>query len=66
MKGTVKKFLENKGYGFISTQDEKEDIFFHYTEIVGDGYKTIREGQEVEFTLNENKRGKCAKNVVKL
>lgn len=66
MKGTVKKFLEHKGYGFISTQGEKEDIFFHYTEIVGDGYKTIHEGQAVEFTLNENARGKCAKNIVKL
>lgn len=66
MKGKVKKFLADKGYGFIEAKEEKQDIFFHYSEIVGQGYKTVCEGQEVEFNLNENERGKYAKHVVKL
>lgn len=66
MKGTVKKFIPEKGYGFIETEDMTRDIFFHYSEIVGEGYKTVCEGQPVEFSLDENERGKYAKHIVKL
>ena len=65
-KGKVKKFLTDKGYGFIQSEEEQGDIFFHYTEIVGEGYRTVCEGQPVEFSLNENDRGKYAKGIVKL
>lgn len=66
MKGKVKMFMPDKGYGFISVEKEPKDIFFHYSEIVGKGYKTVCEGQMVEFSLNENEKGKYAKNVVKI
>lgn len=66
MKGKVKKFIAEKGYGFIEAEDEDRDIFFHYSEIVGKGYKTVCEGQDVSFSLSENERGKYAKQVVKL
>lgn len=66
MKGKVKKFLSDKGYGFINAENEKGDIFFHYSEIQGDGYKTVCEGQDVEFSLNYNERGKYAKGIIKL
>jgi CspA family cold shock protein len=66
MKGTVKRFYSEKGYGFITTKDEPGDIFFHYSEIVSDGYKSVADGASVEFTLDYNERGKYAKGIVKL
>lgn len=66
MKGKVKKFSDQKGYGFIETEGEEKDIFFHYSQIVGQGFRTVREGQTVEFQLGENERGKYAKHIVKL
>lgn len=66
MRGTVKKFVPAKGYGFIQAKEEENDIFFHYSQIVGQGYKTVCEGQAVEFVLGENEKGKYAKHVVKV
>jgi len=64
-KGTVKWFSNQKGYGFI-TPEEGKDVFVHHTEIQGDGYKTLEEGQAVEFEIVDGDKGEQAKNVVKL
>lgn len=64
-KGTVKWFNDTKGFGFIQ-QESGEDVFVHYTAITGDGFKTLKEGQEVEFEITEGPKGPQAANVVKL
>lgn len=64
-KGTVKWFSNQKGYGFIATEDGK-DVFVHHTAIKGDGYKTLQEGQSVEFDVIQGPKGEQAANVVKL
>jgi cold shock protein len=61
-RGTVKWFNEAKGFGFI-TQPGGEDVFVHYSAIQGDGFKTLAEGQEVEFEIVEGPKGKQAANV---
>jgi CspA family cold shock protein len=61
-EGTVKWFNSSKGYGFIS-QEGGEDVFVHFQSIVGDGYKTLEEGQKVEFTVGEGEKGPQAKDV---
>ena len=63
--GTVKWFSNQKGYGFI-TPESGNDVFVHHAEIQGDGYKTLEEGQKVEFEIAEGPKGEQAKNVVKL
>jgi CspA family cold shock protein len=63
--GTVKWFNDAKGYGFIST-DEGEDIFVHHTEIQGEGFKTLAEGDKVEFEVVKGDKGNKAQKVVKL
>lgn len=65
MKGTVKWFNAEKGYGFISVEGG-DDVFVHYSAITGDGFKTLDEGQEVEFDITQGNRGPQAANVVKL
>lgn len=65
MKGTVKWFNAEKGYGFISIEDGN-DVFVHFSAIQGDGFKTLDEGQSVEFDITEGNRGPQASNVVKL
>lgn len=65
MKGTVKRFNKLKGFGFITSEDGK-DAFFHFSEIVMEGYKTIDEGAKVEFDLVETEKGLQAHNIVKL
>ncbi len=62
-KGKVKWFNEKKGYGFIE-QEEGGDVFVHYTAVQGDGFKTLTQGQEVEFEVVEGKKGPQAANVV--
>lgn len=62
-KGIIKWFNNEKGYGFINA-DKEEDIFVHYTAINLDGYKTLSEGQEVEFKLIKTEKGLQAANVV--
>jgi CspA family cold shock protein len=63
-KGTVKWFNATKGFGFIS-REGKEDIFVHYKAIDGKGYKSLNEGDEVEFEIEEGPKGKQAANVKK-
>jgi len=65
VQGTVKWFSNQKGYGFIQ-QDGGSDVFVHYTAIVGDGYKTLQEGERVEFEIVQGAKGPQAANVVKL
>ncbi len=62
-KGRVKWFSEAKGYGFIE-REEGEDVFVHYTAIQMDGFKTLAEGQEVEFEVIRGEKGPQAENVV--
>ncbi|MCR5231348.1 MAG: cold-shock protein [Acholeplasmatales bacterium] len=64
MKGKVKWFNAEKGYGFILSEEGK-DVFVHFSAIQGEGYKTLEEGQEVTFDVETGDRGQLAKNVVK-
>jgi len=61
--GVVKWFNDAKGYGFI-TQDEGEDIFVHYNAITGEGWKSLKDGQKVEFEIITSEKGLQAKEVV--
>ena len=63
--GTVKWFNSSKGYGFIS-REEGEDLFVHYNAIVGDGFKTLEEGDKVQFEIGESPKGLQATNVQKI
>ena len=63
--GTVKWFTAEKGYGFIS-QESGDDVFVHFSAIQGKGFKTLEEGQNVSFEIEEGPRGKQASNVTKL
>ena len=65
MTGTVKWFNNQKGYGFIS-DSEGNDIFVHYSGLVMDGFKTLEEGQAVQFDVVQGNRGEQAANVVRL
>lgn len=65
MKGSVKWFNAEKGYGFIQVEDG-EDVFVHYSAIQGDGFKSLEEGQAVEFDITEGNRGAQAANVHRL
>jgi cold shock protein len=60
--GTVKFFDEQKGFGFIS-REEGDDVFIHFSEIQGSGFKTLQEGQKVEFDVGPGKKGEEAKNL---
>ncbi|HEY4543318.1 MAG TPA: cold-shock protein [Tissierellaceae bacterium] len=64
-KGTVKWFNATKGFGFISTENG-DDVFVHYSAIETDGFKTLDEGDAVEFEIVEGDKGPQAQNVVKL
>jgi CspA family cold shock protein len=64
-KGKVKWFSNQKGYGFITSEDGK-DVFVHYSVIKGDGYKTLEEGQEVEFEITQGAKGEQAANVTRI
>jgi len=63
MFGTVKWFDAKKGFGFITT-DDGEDVFVHFSEIVMDGFKKLEEGQRVSFDVEQEEKGKIAKNVI--
>ncbi len=65
VKGKVKWFSNQKGYGFI-TPEEGDDVFVHHSVITGDGYKTLEEGQEVEFEITTGPKGDQATDVQKL
>lgn len=60
--GTVKFFNAEKGYGFIS-RDGQEDVFVHYSNIAGDGYRSLEAGQQVEFDVAQGRKGDEAQNV---
>ena len=64
-QGTVKWFNGSKGYGFIE-RAEGDDVFVHFNAIVGDGYRTLEEGQRVEFNVVQGQKGLQAENVVAL
>ena len=66
MNGTVKWFNSDKGFGFITPADCSEDVFLHFSAIVSDGFKTLEEGQAVEFDVVQGNRGEQAANVVRL
>jgi CspA family cold shock protein len=61
--GTVKWFNASKGYGFISPANGGDDVFAHFSAIVMDGYKTLKEGQQVEFEIQEGPKGPQATNI---
>ena len=63
--GTVKWFDSKKGYGFILPEDGSSDVFVHYTAIQGEGFKTLAEGQKVNFDLIDGPKGPQASNVMK-
>ncbi|ARU58235.1 MAG: cold-shock protein [Pseudomonadales bacterium] len=63
--GTVKWFNESKGFGFIS-QENGPDVFAHFSAITGTGFKTLAEGQKVEFTITQGQKGPQAENIVAL
>jgi cold shock protein len=61
--GTVKWFSNQKGYGFIVPDDGEKDLFVHYSNVQGDGYKSLQEGQKVEYEASEGKKGPEATDV---
>ena len=66
MKGAVKWFSDQKGYGFITPEDGSKDVFVHHSAIQGDGFRSLRDGQSVEFEVTQGPKGPQATNVTKL
>ena len=64
MRGTVKWFNDSKGYGFIQ-QPEGDDVFVHFSAIAVEGFRTLAEGEEVEFEISESDKGPQATNVIR-
>ena len=64
-KGTVKWFSDQKGYGFVTPEDGSKDVFVHHTAIQGEGFRSLREGQQVEFEITQGPKGPQASNVTK-
>lgn len=63
-KGTVKWFNADKGFGFIAPDEGGDDLFVHHSEIRTQGYASLNEGQKVEFTVGQGRKGPCATNVI--
>ena len=61
--GTVKWFNNAKGFGFITRQEGEDDVFVHFRSIQGDGFRTLNEGQAVEFEVGQGQKGPCANKV---
>ena len=64
--GTVKWFNDSKGFGFISRENGEKDCFVHHSAIQGDGYKSLNEGDRVEFDVVQGQKGPAAENVTKV
>ncbi|PIU40467.1 MAG: cold-shock protein [Candidatus Omnitrophica bacterium CG07_land_8_20_14_0_80_50_8] len=64
--GKIKWFNEQKGYGFITPEGGKKDVFVHYSALQGEGFKTLAEGEQVSFEITEGPKGEQATNVVKI
>jgi len=65
-QGTIKWFSDQKGYGFITPEGGKKDVFVHFSALQGDGFKSLTEGQMVSFDITDGPKGEQATNVVKL
>ena len=65
-RGTVKWFNDSKGFGFITPEDGGKDLFVHFTNIAGDGFKSLAEGQQVEFNVAQGPKGEHATEVTKV
>jgi len=65
-RGTVKWFNDNKGYGFITPEEQQQDVFVHFSCIEGSGFRTLHEGDQVEFEVKASERGSEAAHVVKV
>lgn len=66
VQGTIKWFSDQKGYGFITPEGGKKDVFVHFSALQGEGFKTLSEGQLVSFDIVSGPKGEQAANVVKL
>ncbi len=66
IQGTVKWFNDTKGFGFITREDGEKDCFVHHSAINGSGFKSLSEGDRVEFTVVQGQKGPAAEDVVKL
>ena len=65
-EGTVKWFNDSKGFGFITPDEGEKDCFVHYSAIQGDGFKSLAEGDRVQFEVGEGPKGPAAENVIRL
>lgn len=65
-RGAVKWFNDAKGFGFITPEGGAKDVFAHFSEIQGDGFKSLAEGEKVEFEISQTPKGPAAKGIVKL
>ena len=65
-QGIIKWFSDQKGYGFVTPEGGKKDVFVHYSALQGEGFKSLREGELVEFDITEGPKGEQAANVRKL